>query len=435
RPSGQVFTDITKLIIQHTGDSIFIEGACCGHRVPEAPTWVPDFYFSSSQSRISPFSDQPPELSDDGKVLIVTANIIDSCEIVAPVKAYTYIAAFEDKKMAVIERIKEIEDVIIRPLLSRRSVDSEYLWSAVLSIIDFTPLFKVREAELDDAEWLSNERRSNLSRLKLINKIPLEGPLWEPEGIVRLASPTATEEDERFWVSAGEYTTPTAKYPNGEWRDGTDRTPGAGFAHFVVFDGRGKRLGDWVVTKEGDIEYHNGGIDYDGTHIWATLSQYRPNSTGTVVRIDPAKLELERMFAVGDHQGGIVHNGIGTLTTLNWGGRKATRWTLSPSSSVPPSQQQQQPPHPERERDHGEHEVMLCSGIATLAGGIEVGGLAIVDTETMVPLWEVPFMERTEAQGVLMTKNPMDVALVNSRVRLYFAPEEGESVSYVYELQ
>ncbi|CAI0651685.1 unnamed protein product, partial [Colletotrichum noveboracense] len=158
RPSGQVFTDITKLIIQHTGDSIFIEGACCGHLVPEAPTWVPDFYFSSSQSRTSPFSDQPPELSDDGKVLIVTANIIDSCEIVAPVKAYTYIAAFEDKKMAVIERIKEIEDMIIRPLLSRRSVDSEYLWSAVLSIIDFKTLFKVREAELDDAEWLSNER-------------------------------------------------------------------------------------------------------------------------------------------------------------------------------------------------------------------------------------------------------------------------------------
>ncbi|KAL3301094.1 hypothetical protein RB213_011551 [Colletotrichum asianum] len=299
--------------------------------------------------------------------------------------------------------------------------------------------------------------RSNLSRLKLIKKIPLQGPLWEPEGIVRLASPTATDDEERFWVSAGEYTAPTAKYPDGEWRDGTDRTPGAGFAHFVIFDGRGKRLGDWVVTKEGDIEYHNGGIDYDGTHIWATLSQYRPNSTGTVVRIDPAKLELERMFGVDDHQGGIVHNGIGTLTTLNWGGRKATRWTLSPSSSVPPSQQQQHPlirgasVSPATETinpshwidyqdcrylgDHGKQEVMLCSGIATLAGGVEVGGLAIMDTETMVPLWEVPFMERTEAQGVLMTKNPMDVALVNGRVRLYFAPEEGDSVLYVYELQ
>ncbi|KAF4834728.1 Heterokaryon incompatibility protein 6, OR allele [Colletotrichum siamense] len=158
RPPGQIFTDITKLIIQHTGDSMFIRSASCGRRVPEAPTWVSDFYFPFSETRTGPFSDQPPELSDDGKVLIITANIIDFCEIVAPVKAYASMATFEDRKMEVIERIKEIEDMIIRPLLSRRSVDSEYLWSAVLSNIDFKTLVKVREAEFDGAEWLSNER-------------------------------------------------------------------------------------------------------------------------------------------------------------------------------------------------------------------------------------------------------------------------------------
>ncbi|KAK2754454.1 hypothetical protein CKAH01_17431 [Colletotrichum kahawae] len=301
---------------------------------------------------------------------------------------------------------------------------------------------------------LTSLSRTTTPRLTLIAKIPLEGPLWEPEGIVRLAPTPSTPEDERFWVSAGEYTTPTSKYPNGEWRDGTDRTPGAGFAHFVIFNGRGKRLGDWVVTQEGDIEYHNGGLDYDGTHIWATLSQYRPNSTATIIKIDPANLTLERMFAVGDHQGGIIHATTShALTTLTWGGRKATRWTLSPSS---PQQQQQQHPltpsvspaaetiNPSHWIDYqdckflGYHDgrpVMLCSGIATLAPGVEVGGLAIVDVETMVPVWEVPFMERTKAQGVLVTKNPMDVAVVDGRVRLYFAPEEGESVLYVYELQ
>ncbi|KAF3802064.1 hypothetical protein GCG54_00012310 [Colletotrichum gloeosporioides] len=162
RPPGQVFTDITKLIIKHTGDSMFIKEASYGRRVPEAPTWVPDFYFISSKSRFIPFSDQPPELSDDGKVLIVTAKIIDFCEIVTPVKAYTYMATFEDKKMAVIERIKEIEDMIVRPLLSRRFVDFECFWPAVLSNVDFKTLVKVREAEFDGAEWLSNERVRDL---------------------------------------------------------------------------------------------------------------------------------------------------------------------------------------------------------------------------------------------------------------------------------
>ncbi|KAK1848432.1 heterokaryon incompatibility protein [Colletotrichum chrysophilum] len=163
RPPGQVFTDITKLIIQHTGDSMFIKCACCACRLPEAPTWVSDLYFFSSRTRTRPFSDQPPELSDDGQVLIVTANIIDSCEIVSPANAYLpYMDTIEDMKLSVIEHIKEIEDRIMRPLLSRRSVDSEYLWSAVLSNVDFKTLVKVREAEVDGAEWLSNERVGNL---------------------------------------------------------------------------------------------------------------------------------------------------------------------------------------------------------------------------------------------------------------------------------
>lgn len=105
------------------------------------------------------------------------------------------------------------------------------------------------------ARQLTTLSRSDVSRLvKLVKKVRLEGDLWEPEGIVRLARPGAAEDEERFWVSAGEYTVPTEKYPDGDIIDGTDRTAGAGFAHLVVFDGRGTRLGDWVVSEEGDLE-------------------------------------------------------------------------------------------------------------------------------------------------------------------------------------
>ncbi|KAK1460739.1 hypothetical protein CMEL01_15036 [Colletotrichum melonis] len=293
---------------------------------------------------------------------------------------------------------------------------------------------------------LTGLSRSSMSgdqgaRLDLVKIIELEGELWEPEGIVRLAG------NERFWVSAGEYTVPTEKYPDGKWIDGTDRSAGAGFAHFVVFDGRGRRVGDWVVSEEGDLEYHNGGIDFDGRHIWATLSQYRPNSTATVVRVNPVSVEMERVFQVADHQGGIVHDvHNGTLTTLGWGGRVARRWDIrrgevdyngevdGPQTTIV------NPSHWIDYQDckslgivDGRH-LMLCSGIATLAPGLEVGGLAIVEVEGMVPLWEVPFMKRT-GKSVLMTKNPMDVAVVGGRVRLYFAPEEGKSRIFVYEVR
>ncbi|EFQ29639.1 uncharacterized protein GLRG_04783 [Colletotrichum graminicola M1.001] len=334
------------------------------------------------------------------------------------------------------------------------------------------------------------------SRLRFVKRVELEGGLWEPEGIVRLAGGSSSSSssagdaaggdegdgrDERFWVSAGEYTVPTEKFPGGEWVGGTDRTAGAGFAHLVVFDGTGRRLADWVVSEEGDLEYHNGGLDYDGRHIWATLSQYRPNTTGTVVRIDPAGLTKEAVLRVGDHQGGIVHDvETGTLTTLNWGGRKARRWDLGRTrvgaARVEDDGEQEQQvrlggddggvgagggggggeqgggggfDEPQRETVNpsywvdyqdckslgrvGGRSLMLCSGIATAAPGVEVGGLAVVDAEDMVPVWEAPFMERT-GEGVLMTKNPMDVALVGGRVRLYFAPEEGRSAVYVYEV-
>lgn len=78
--------------------------------------------------------------------------------------------------------------------------------------------------------------------------------------------------------------------------------------------------------------------------------------------------------------------------------------------------------------------VMLASGIATLSGGVQVGGIAIVDAVTLVPLMEVPFMLRTENDRVLVTKNPVDVDVVDGKLRLYFLPEEHDSTLYVYEI-
>lgn len=78
--------------------------------------------------------------------------------------------------------------------------------------------------------------------------------------------------------------------------------------------------------------------------------------------------------------------------------------------------------------------VMLCSGIAKLADGVEVGGVAIVDTQTLEPLMEVPITMRTD-HGVLVTKNPVDVDVVDGRMQLYFLPEEGHATLYVYEAE
>lgn len=278
----------------------------------------------------------------------------------------------------------------------------------------------------------------------LVEKIDFEGPTWEPEGIVRLGA-------DRYFVSAGEYVERTVKYEKPI--NGTDRTPGIGFAHMIVFDGKGRRVADASISKNGDTEYHNGGIDYDGTYIWATLSEYRPNSTGTVVRMRPSTLEPEQILRVRDHQGGVVHDiSTGHFATLNWGSRKASLWSLAyPAEPIPefttplavtanPSKwiDYQDCKFLGHSKTYDFRAVMICSGIGDIGGGdgqqnkVTIGGVAIVDILTMVPLADVPIAMVTD-KGAPMAKNPFDVAIVDGKLRLYFLPDEEHSTLYVYE--
>jgi hypothetical protein len=290
-------------------------------------------------------------------------------------------------------------------------------------------------------------RLGRSTRWALAQRIALEGPAFEPEGLARLGP-------DRLVVSAGEYTERPARYPDGRPdAGGNDRTAGAGFAHLIVFDGAGGRVADATLTGAGETEYHNGGIDYDGRHIWATLSEYRPNSTATVVKVDPATLVPAALWRVRDHQGGVVHDPrTGNVTTLNWGSREASLWCLGDEHEplpefTTPKARVKNPSHWIDYQDckflgqskrYGGRNLMICSGIADIGGEqgqqekVRVGGVAIVDMLTMVPLMEVPIPMVTE-NGTAMAKNPFDVAVVDGKMRFYFLPEEDKSTLYVYE--
>jgi hypothetical protein len=262
----------------------------------------------------------------------------------------------------------------------------------------------------------------------LVAKIEFEGDTFEPEGLVRLG-------DDRYFVSAGEWTVPRSNSAAGE-----------GFGRVIVYDGQGKRLADTTITESGDPEYHVGGIDYDGTYIWATLAQYRPDSTATLIRMRPDTLQPEPVLRIADHMGAVVHDlSTGNLLTLNWGARSASLWNLnykpaSPPAFTAPRAVIKNPSHYTDYQDckflghsqrYGFRPVMLCSGITKLYG-TTIGGVALVDMESMVPLYEVP-LTMVSDNGVLVTKNPMDVAIVDGRLRLFFLPDEWNSTLYVYE--
>ncbi|RAO71551.1 uncharacterized protein BHQ10_007563 [Talaromyces amestolkiae] len=290
----------------------------------------------------------------------------------------------------------------------------------------------------------------------LVSKTKMEGDTGEPEGMVRVG-------DERLFVTSNQYTVPTVKY--NKTINGTDRTVGAGFSHMLIYDLDGNRIANASLTAAGDIEYHGGGIDYDGRYVWITLAQYRPNSTATIARIDPLTLETTRLFRHDDHNGGIVHDTItNELVTLNWNGANATTWSLNGYpmgfTAIPGfTPAIREVPNPSfyvgyqdckylghhampnlllaqagcglRSDFNPVRPVMLCGGVGTF-GSLSLGGLALVDLQTMVPLWEVP-ITLTSDLGVSLTENPVDAQVVDGKLRVWFMPDQHNSTLYVYE--
>lgn len=59
--------------------------------------------------------------------------------------------------------------------------------------------------------------------------------------------------------------------------------------------------------------------------------------------------------------------------------------------------------------------MMICGGVATISlpsSSLDLGGLALVDMQTMLPIWEVP-VQLTSDRGATMTENPIDFGVVS----------------------
>jgi hypothetical protein len=214
----------------------------------------------------------------------------------------------------------------------------------------------------------------------------------------------------------------------------------------MSFDAGGRLLADRVLNAAGALEYHPGGLDYDGRDLWVTLAQYRPGSSATFLRVDPRTLRATPVLRAGDHFGGVVHDiARHRLVTLDWGARDAWSWRIprhgAPGAAADPLAVVRNPSHfvdyqdckyLGRVPDHRDP-LMLCGGL-TAYGAFQLGGIALVDTRTMAPVWEVPVTTLSPA-GNVITRNPIDVEVVAGRLRVYLAPDDDDTTIYAYEAQ
>lgn len=250
-------------------------------------------------------------------------------------------------------------------------------------------------------------------------RVRLAFDAFHPQGLARVG--------DRLFLSSVEIVEPTQRFPQPV--DGYDRTPGRGVGHLFVLDLDGNLLAD-VTLGEGDA-YHPGGIDTDGRSVWVPVAEYRPNSSGIVYRVDAATLEVEELFRVGDHVGGVVHDpATGRLHGVSWGSRRLYTWTAS-------GLELGRRANPSHFVDHQDCQFvpegrMLCGGIASVAApdgsSVELGGLALLDLADGRVVHEVP-VGRFSAAGHVVTRNPVLLERDGSTLRLWAAPDDGEEVA------
>ena len=261
------------------------------------------------------------------------------------------------------------------------------------------------------------------TRWVAVEEIKIEFRTYHPQGM--------TFVDERIFLSSVEV---------------INRGKGLGKAHLFEISREGELLRSLSVG-EGAI-YHPGGIDYDGTSIWVPVAEYSPNSRSIVYTIDPDTLRAREVFRFNDHLGAIAHNAERReLVGMSWGSRRIYRWATESSAEGPRPVDAANPEIIDNVNHYIDYQDMqmlaksgtiLCAGLYRYRvpgrdGGVfGVGGIDLLDLKTLRPVHQLPITNWV-TRRMVMTQNPFYVERIESRLRFYFAPEDDETVIYVFE--
>lgn len=251
----------------------------------------------------------------------------------------------------------------------------------------------------------------------LAASVPLAFPAYHPQGLVKVG--------DTFHMTS------------------VDR---AGLGHLFKIDPSGRLLAD-LKLGEGAI-FHPGGIDFDGTSIWVSVAEYRPDSRTIVYRVDPHTMKAAEVFRFADHIGAIVHNTDDrTLHGVSWGSRRFYRWALAAdgrvtNAAVPPVElRTMNRSHYVDYQDckYAGGRRMVCTGVteirqAPAAAPFRLGGIEVVNLADGRVEYQVPLNLWTPS-GLVMTQNPVWLEPHGEGLRAYFVPEDDRATIYIYDVK
>ncbi|MFP6581673.1 MAG: DUF6454 family protein [Candidatus Hydrogenedentota bacterium] len=256
------------------------------------------------------------------------------------------------------------------------------------------------------------------SRARVIESLPLDFDTHHTQGMTRVG--------DSFFLTAVQV---------------IDRAKGMGKGFLFKFDLQGK-LEQEIQLGEGPM-FHPGGIDYDGKHIWVSVAEYRANSHSIIYRVNPKSLTAEEIFRFDDHLGGIVSTRT-ALIGMSWGSRKLYRWKIAHDGSVKNVATPEMHLNSSHFIDYQdgqwipETNYLVFGGLASFKldpkrdGSAAVGGIALVDATTLMPLFELPLPIYSE-RGRIMNQNPFYVELSEKGIQIRFIPDDTKSKMYTVE--
>ncbi len=260
----------------------------------------------------------------------------------------------------------------------------------------------------------------------LVDKIECRFNTYHPQGLLKIG--------DHFILSSVQILEGAQPYAQPD-EQGYDRSPGRGIGHLFKVDAEGRLIKD-LQLLEGN-QYHPSGIDFDGSHIWVSLAEYRPNSRSTLFKVDTDLDRAEKMFTVRDHIGTVAYNrDLEQVYGFSWGSRRVYCWTTAGIELY----RYNNPSHflDYQDAKYVGRELVLASGLNKWAldgpgvpRTVEIGGLALIRPSDGKIIHEIP-LKLCGGDGGTVSRNPMDIAGENQSLQFYFAPEDSQTTIYVY---
>jgi hypothetical protein len=202
-------------------------------------------------------------------------------------------------------------------------------------------------------------------------------------------------------------------------------TPGQGFLIELERDGSVVHEKARLALSRG-LVFHPGGLATDGHVIYAPVSEYRPDSSCHVYRVDAESFEiLGDPIHFPDHIGALSMDAARRrIFGMSWASKKIyvwdDQWTLLYMNLNPVQNVDYQ------DIDFVGGNTLACGGVSAFdVGGqrVEVAGIDLIDATTWLPYHRIMVTTRTHT-GRLLTHNAFTHTLLYPNLIMAFVPDD-----------